>query len=78
VRAFRGAYGTAAIRGGTRTLEISAVAALTLYLDVEATIQVAGRLAKAVDDAAGLEQANDALHAIGVRTELDLEREAAA
>ena len=34
--------------------------------------------ALAVDEADSLEQANEALHAIGVRTELDLEREAAA
>ena len=78
VRAFRGAFGTASIRGGTRTLELSALAALTLYLDVAATIEAAGRLAKAVDGAADLDQANEALHALGVRTELDLEREAAA
>src|SRR5712672_3444032 len=38
VRAFRGAFGTAAIRGGTRTFELSALAAMTLYLDVDATI----------------------------------------
>ena len=78
VRAFRGAFGTAAIRGGTRKLELSAIAAMTLYLDVEATIEAAGRLARAVDGATDLDQANDALHAICVRTELDLEREAAA
>jgi hypothetical protein len=78
VRAFRGAFGTAAIRGGTRTLEVSALAAMTIYLDVEATIAAAGRLANAVDGAENLDQANDALHALGVRTELDLEREAAA
>ena len=78
VRAFRGAFGAAAIRGGTRPLEISALAAMTLYLDVEATLEAAGRLARAVDAATDLEQANDALHALGVRTELDLEREAAA
>jgi hypothetical protein len=78
VRAFRGAFGTAAIRGGTRTLELSALAAMTVYLDVEATIGAVGRLARAVEGAADLEQANEALHAIGVRTELDLEREAAA
>jgi hypothetical protein len=78
VRAFRGAFGTASIREGTRTLEVSALAAMTVYLDVEATVEAAGRLAKAVDDAEDLDQANDALHAIGVRTELDLEREAAA
>ena len=78
VRAFRGAYGTAAIRGGTRTLELSAIAAMTLYLDVGATVETVGRLARAVDGAADLDQANDALNAIGVRTELDLERDAAA
>lgn len=78
VRAFRGGFGTVAIRGGTRTLELSALAAMTVYLDVEATVAAAGRLARAVDGAADLEQANEALHAIGVRTELDLEREAAA
>jgi hypothetical protein len=78
VRAFRGAFGTAVIRGGTRTLELSALAAVTLYLDVEATIEAAGRLARAVDGADDLDQANEALHAFGVRTELDLEREAAA
>jgi hypothetical protein len=47
-------------------------------LDVGPTVEVAGRLATAVDDATSLDQANEALHAIGVRTELDLEREAAA
>ena len=78
VRAFRGAFGEAAIRGGTRTLELSAAAALTLYLDVRIAVEAAGRLATAIGDADDLDQANDALHAIGVRTELDLEREAAA
>jgi hypothetical protein len=78
VRAFRGASGLTAIRGGTRTLELSPAAALTLYLDVGATIEAVGRLARAVDGAADLEQANDALHALGVRTELDLERDAQA
>jgi hypothetical protein len=76
VRAFRGASGATAIRGGARTLELSAAASLTLYLDVEPTIGAAGRLASAVDGAQGLEEANEALHAIGVRTELDLERDA--
>jgi hypothetical protein len=78
VRAFRGASGPAAIRGGARTVELTTVAALTMYLDVERTYRAVGRLAQAVSDADGLEDANDALHALGVRTELDLERDAAA
>lgn len=77
VRAFRGASGVSAIRGGTRTLELSAAATLTFYLDVDITINAAGRLAQAVGEAASLEEANDALHALGVSTELDYEREAA-
>ena len=48
VRAFRGARGLAAIRGGARTLELSPIAALTVYLDVEAMMAATGRLADAV------------------------------
>jgi hypothetical protein len=77
VRAFRGASGKATIRGGARTLELNPAAALTFYLDVDITINAAGRLAQAVADAASLEEANDALNLLGVGTELDYEREAA-
>lgn len=78
VRAFRGASGPVAIRGGARTVELSSVASLTFYLDVEATVHSVGRLAAAVDGSSNLEEANAALNAIGVSTELDLEREATA
>ena len=78
VRAFRGASGLATIRDGLRTFELSSLAALTLYLDVEPTLQACGRLARAVVRANGLEEANEALNRLGVRTELDLERHAAA
>ena len=78
VRAFRGASGPVTIRGGARSFELSTAAALTFYLDVEVTFNTAGRLARAVADADSLEAANDALGKLGVRTELDLEIEAAA
>jgi hypothetical protein len=77
VRAFRGAAGEVSIRGGARTLELSSLASVTFYFDVEATIRAVGRLALAVDPADSLEEANQALNQLGVRTELDLEREAA-
>jgi hypothetical protein len=77
VRAFRGASGLVTIRGGTRTFELSSIAALTFYLDVEAMMQSTGRLAAAVAPAASLEQANQAMHRLGVGTELDLELGAA-
>jgi hypothetical protein len=75
VRAYRGASGQATIRGGTRTLELSPVAALTFYLDVGVTMRTSGKLATALSDAATLAEANAALNALGVRTELDLESE---
>ena len=78
VRAFRGASGQVTIRGGARSFELSTAAALTFYLDVEVTFNTAGRLARAVADAGSLEAANDALGRLGVRTELDLEIDAAA
>jgi len=77
VRAFRGGSGIATIRGGARTLELTTIASLTFYLDVEVTVRVAGKLARAVTDADSLEQANRSLGRLGVRTELDLEIEAA-
>jgi hypothetical protein len=78
VRAFRGASGPTVIREGTRIVELSTIAALTLYLDVGATMRAAGRLGRAVAEAPSLEEANAALGALGVRTELDYERELAS
>lgn len=77
VRAFRGDHGTVSIRGGARQFELASVAAQTVFLDVVATRAAAGRLAGALAEAQSLEQANQALNALGVRTELDLEREPA-
>jgi hypothetical protein len=77
VRAFRGDSGQVTIRGGARSFELSTVAALTFYLDPRIAFERAGRLAQAVDDTQSLNQANAALTALNVRTELDLEIDAA-
>ncbi|MGA9857385.1 MAG: DUF1152 domain-containing protein [Solirubrobacteraceae bacterium] len=74
VRAFRGVSGTVEIRGGTRQLQLTSLAAQTWWLDVPTTIAEVGRLARAAGAADSMEAANDALNALGVRTELDLER----
>lgn len=76
VEAFRSAAGPAAIRGGARQIERTAAATVTFYFDVRVAFERRGRLAQAVDPAASLEAANEAMAALGVRTELDLEREA--
>jgi hypothetical protein len=78
VRSFREPAGVASIRGGVRSFERSAVASLTFYFDVAVAYARLGRLAQAVDGARSVEEASDALAALGVRSELELEREAAA
>jgi hypothetical protein len=77
VRAFRGAAGIATIRDGRRSLELTSTAALTFYLDVEVTVRTVGRLARAVAETDTLNEANSALNALGLRTELDREIDAA-
>jgi hypothetical protein len=74
VRAFRGARGPTPIRGGRRTVELTAVATASFFFDVSAALRSAARLAAAVRDAESLEDANRILNELGVRTELDLER----
>jgi hypothetical protein len=76
LRCFHGAIGETTIRQGRRTVELSPVGALTFYFDVSKAIWSAARLAAAVVDAEDLDDANELLHARGVRTELDYERDA--
>lgn len=76
LRCFHGAVGPATIRQGRRTVELSPIGALTFYFDVLAAVRSAARLAAAVGGARDLDHANDLLHELGVRTELDYERDA--
>jgi hypothetical protein len=55
-------------------VQVTTAAAGTVYFDVAAAIASAARLPRLVDGAASLEEANDALNAAGIRTELDYER----
>jgi hypothetical protein len=76
LRCFHGAIGRTTIRQGRRGVELSPLGALTFYVDVGKAIWSAARLAATVIDARDLDQANELLHARGVRTELDYERDA--
>jgi hypothetical protein len=78
LRCWRGDTGTATIRRGRRTVQLTPLGALTFYFDVRAALRSACRLARAVRESQSVEAANDALHALGVRTELDYERELAS
>jgi hypothetical protein len=76
LRAFRGESGRIEIRGGRRRVDLRPLAAATVFFDPVVAADSAARLARAVHDAAHLEAANDILHELGVRSELDYEREA--
>jgi hypothetical protein len=57
-------------------VELTPLGALTFYFDPAAALASAARLARAVREATDLDDAHDRLAALGVRTELELEREA--
>jgi hypothetical protein len=78
VACFRGAYGPGTIRRGRRTVERSPVGALTFFWDPGVAMAGPARLAAAVRGAGSLDEAQAVLSALGVSTELDLERAAAA
>jgi hypothetical protein len=74
----RGEYGPAPIRGGRKSVPRSPVGAITFFFEPRAAIASAARLAAAVVECASLEEAQQRLCALGVRTELDWERDRAA
>lgn len=74
IRCARGETGVTSIRSGRRQVQLSPLGAMTFYFAPEIAVASVARLARAVIDAEHLEAANDALHSLGVRTELDYER----
>jgi hypothetical protein len=75
---FRGAVGARKIRGGSRSLKLTPLAALTFFMSPAAVCETVSRPARAVRHSSSLDEANDALHDIAIRTELDYERGLAA
>jgi hypothetical protein len=75
VQCFRGALGESKIRSGQRTVKLTPLTALTFFMSASLLYETLSRPAQAVRACASLECANDALHTIGIKTELDLERE---
>ena len=77
VRCARGEFGVATIRGGRRTVAAHAVRRGDgLLRSARAHCERAAPLAREVLDATDLLAAQERLHALGVRTELDYERTA--
>lgn len=75
VACFRGAWGQTNIRSDQRSVKLTPLTALTFFLSATQLFHTLALPAQAVLESSSLEDANDALHAIGIKTELDLERE---
>jgi hypothetical protein len=78
VRCARGETGLIPIRGGRRSVPLTADGGRLVCFDPLIAIASAARLAAAVADAPSLDAAQRILTGLGVRTELDYERDAAA
>ena len=74
LQCFRGASGTKKIRDGNRSLKLTPLTGLTFFMAPTKLYETLSRPAQAVRQSSSLEEANDALHAMGIRTELDYER----
>jgi hypothetical protein len=75
VDCFRGAWGTKLIRGGRRALKLTPLTTLTFFMSPEKLYESISRPAQAVRKSSSLDEANDALHGLGIYTELDFERD---
>lgn len=75
VECARGAWGEKSIRQDRRKVKLTPLTTLTFFLSAGSVYDTLSRPAQAVSRSSSLEEANDALHAIGLKTELDLERE---
>ena len=78
LQCFHGAWGDTKIRGGERSVKLTPLTALTFFLSATAVFETLSKPAQAVRASTSLEQANAALGALGIKTELDLEREKSA
>lgn len=74
VECFRGGWGTKQIRGGRRSLKLTPLTTLTFFMSPTALYETIARPAQALKDTQSLDAANDALHMLGIHTELDFER----
>jgi hypothetical protein len=78
LRCARGETGDVPIREGRRTVPLTPAGGRVFFYDCDAALRSAARLAAAVRDARDLEDAQQILEGMGVRTELSWERDRAA
>jgi hypothetical protein len=73
VQGFRGASGESEIRDGSRRVKLTPLTALTFFMSATKLFDTLSRPAQAVYGSSSLDGANNALHALGIKTEFDTE-----
>ncbi len=71
----KGEYEDTTIRSGRRTVSLCASSTVTFYLSPTVMYEKISKMARSVANAKSLEEANSALHELGIHTELDIEIE---
>lgn len=71
----KGEFSDTTIRSGTRPVKLSMASTVTYYFSPGALYNNVSKLARCVMNAGSLEEANEALHSMGIRSELDIEIE---
>ncbi|MEQ9619460.1 MAG: DUF1152 domain-containing protein [Deltaproteobacteria bacterium] len=69
----KGEFSDTTIRSGTRRVRLSMSSTVTFYFSPGVVYEKLSRMARSVINTRSLEEANEALHSIGIRTELDIE-----
>jgi hypothetical protein len=72
---FRGAWGQRPIRGGQRAVKLTPLTTLIIFLSATKLFDTLSRPAQALQHSQSLDEANRALHDLGIYTELDYERD---
>ena len=72
---FRGAWGERKIRGGQRSLKMTPLTTLTFFMSPTKLYETLSCPAQALKNSTSIDEANDALHELGIYTELDFERD---
>lgn len=70
-----GAWGETSIRSDGRKVKLTPLTTITFFVSPRVVLEALSRPGRAVASSTSLDQANEALHALGMRTELDLERD---
>jgi hypothetical protein len=72
---FRGAWGRRSIRNGRRDVKLTPLTTLIIFMSAARLFDALSRPAQALQHSQSLDEANRALHALGIYTELDFERD---